>query len=390
MADKVKRTLEFRMSKKVAELTQVVHMLFTRNHEKEVEIDALKESYEDEITHVIEDGRTRIGKLENKVVELERKLERERNKQTEIIKEVVAQETSDKEDEWRRKLVAAEKALNDEKQETQNLRDLLINAQKDIEKLRQKVEEQLNSKTDEIQRREAELSNLRKQVSDLERSLQTKQLQANETIKNLERNNDKLEKECLEMQLLLDETHKVKESLISRVKLLESELRSLRKDFQKKVSDVVQQNQVVKIPRTAPVQQSFSDYNDELEKLRAEVRRYRLELQNRDNNFNRVFTEHQPLIIDPKAGMIGVNSSQVLRQSTPTHTHISALAVQGKERSFSYDIGQGFEETRRPSSRISTSSSSSIKLPSMSADQRARLTKLMKPRPPSKEMLYSK
>jgi chromosome segregation ATPase len=258
MADKVKRTLEFRMSKKVAELTQVVHMLFTRNHEKEVEIDALKESYEDEITHVIEDGRTRIGKLENKVVELERKLERERNKQTEIIKEVVAQETSDKEDEWRRKLVAAEKALNDEKQETQNLRDLLINAQKDIEKLRQKVEEQLNSKTDEIQRREAELSNLRKQVSDLERSLQTKQLQANETIKNLERNNDKLEKECLEMQLLLDETHKVKESLISRVKLLESELRSLRKDFQKKVSDVVQQNQVVKIPRTAPVQQSFS------------------------------------------------------------------------------------------------------------------------------------
>lgn len=27
---------DFRMSKKVAELTQVVHMLFTRNHEKEV------------------------------------------------------------------------------------------------------------------------------------------------------------------------------------------------------------------------------------------------------------------------------------------------------------------------------------------------------------------
>ena len=258
MADKVKRTLEFRMSKKVAELTQVVHMLFTRNHEKEVEIDFLKEEYENEITRVIEDGRGRIGKLESKVAELERKLEREKNKQTEIIKEVVAQETGDKEDEWRKKLVAAEKALNDEKQETQNLRDLLINAQKDIEKLRQKVEEQLNSKTDEIQRREIELSHLRKQVTDLERSLQNKQLQANETIKNLERNNEKLEKECLEMQMLLDETHKVKESLISRVKLLETELRSLRRDFQKKVSDVVQQNQVVKIPRSAPIQQSFT------------------------------------------------------------------------------------------------------------------------------------
>lgn len=391
MADKVKRTLEFRMSKKVAELTQVVHMLFTRNHEKEVEIDALKEAYEHEITVVIEDARSRMVKLENKVIELERKLEREKNKQTEIIKEVVAQETSDKEDEWRRKLVAAEKALNDEKFETQNLRDLLINAQKDIEKLRQKVEDQLNSKTDEIQRREIELANLRKQVTDLERSMQTKQLRANETIKNLEKNNEKLEKECLEMQMLLDETHKVKEGLISRVKQLESEIRSLRKDFQKKVSDVVQQNHIVKVPRTTPVQQSFTDYNDELEKLRAEVRRYRLELQNRDNNFNRVFTEQNPVIIDPRAGMIGVNSSQVLnRQSTPTHTQISSLAVQGRERSFSYDIVQGFEETRRPSSRISSSSASSVKLPNMTADQRARLTKLMKPRPPSKEMLYSK
>ncbi|KAL4227710.1 hypothetical protein ACF0H5_013145 [Mactra antiquata] len=400
MADKVKRTLEFRMSKKVAELTQVVHMLFTRNHEKEVEIDALKEAYEHEITIVLDDARSRITKLDNKVVELERKLERERNKQTDIVKEVVAQESNEKEDEWRRKLVAAEKALNDEKLETQNLRDLLINAQKDIEKLRQKVEEQSNSKTDEIQRRDSEICNLRRQVSELERSMQAKQLRANETIKNLERTNDKLEKECLEMQVLLDETHKVKEGLTARVKQLENELRSLKRDFQKKVSDVVQQNNIIRVPRSAPVQQSFTNYNDELEKLRAEVRRYRLELQNRDNNFNRVFTEHQPLIVDPRAGMIGVNSSQILsRQSTPQTPHVSghmtggnvsALAVQGKERSFSYDIVQGFEETKRPNSRISTASSSSIKLPTMSADQRARLTKLMKPRPLPKEMLYTK
>lgn len=261
MADKVKRTLEFRMSKKVAELTQVVHMLFTRNHEKEVEIDALKEAYEHEITVVIEDARGRHSKLENRVIELERKLERERNKQTEIVKEVVAQESNDKEDEWRRKLVVAEKALHDEKLETQHLRDLLINAQKDIEKLRQKVDEQLNSKTDEIQRREVELSTLRRQVSELERSMQAKQLRANETIKNLERNNEKLENECLEMQVLLDETHKVKEGLTARVKQLESELRSLKRDFQKKVSDVVQQNHIIKVPRTAPTQQSFTVSN---------------------------------------------------------------------------------------------------------------------------------
>ena len=182
MADRAKRTLEFRMSKKVAELTQVVHMLFTRNHEKEVEIDALKDAYEHEITLVIEDARDKITKLENKVVELDRKLERERNRQSEVIKEVVAQETTGKEDEWRRKLVASEKALNDEKLETQHLRDLLINAQKDIEKLRQKVEEQLHSKSDEIQRRETELANLRKQNADLERTLKNKTLKDRKSV----------------------------------------------------------------------------------------------------------------------------------------------------------------------------------------------------------------
>ena len=253
MADKTKRTLEFRMSKKVAELTQVVHMLFTRNHEKEVEVDALKEAYEYEISLVIDDAREKITKLDNRVVELERKLEREKNRQTEVIKEAVIQETSDKEDEWRRKLVAAEKALNDEKLETQHLRDLLINAQKDIEKLRQRVEEQLNSKTDEIQRREVELSKLRKNVSDLEKTMQTKELRANDTIRNLERSNEKLEKECYETQELLEETHKVKENLIARVKQLESEMKTLKRDFQKKVSDVFQKNHVVHVPRSAPV-----------------------------------------------------------------------------------------------------------------------------------------
>lgn len=258
MADKGKRTLEFRMSKKVAELTQVVHMLFTRNHEKEVEIDAIKDAYEHEITKVTEDAKNRIGKLENKVLELERKLEREKNKQTEIIKEVVAQESSSKEDEWKRKLVSAEKALNDEKLETQNLRDLLINAQKDIEQLRQKVEDQLNSKTDEIQRREVEIANLRRQVADLERTLKSKQLSENETIKKLEKQNEKLEKECLDLQELLDETYKEKETLIARVKQLDNELRALKRDFQKKVSDVVQQNHIVKVPKSAPVAQTFT------------------------------------------------------------------------------------------------------------------------------------
>ncbi|KAH3838098.1 hypothetical protein DPMN_111504 [Dreissena polymorpha] len=192
------------------------------------------------------------------------------------------------------------------------------------------------------------------------------------------------------MQMLLDETYREKEALLARVKQLDSELKALKKDFQKKVSDVVHHNNIVKVPRNTPVQQTYNTYNDELERLRAEVRRYRLELQNRDANFNRVFTDQNPLIVDPRAGLIGVHSSQVLSSRPTSHTTVSPLAVQGRERSFSYDIVQGFEETRRPNSRSSLSSASSAKLPTLSADQRARLTKLMKPRPLPKEMLYSK
>ena len=246
------------MSKKVAELTQVVHMLFTRNHEKEVEVDALKDAYEHEIVLVQEDAKSKISKLQSTIQELERKLEREKNKQMDVVQQAVVQEQFDKEDEWRRKLVAAEKALNEEKLETQHMRDLLINAQKDIEKLRQKVQEQLDSKTDEIQRRESELSKLRKEIFDLERTLRDKDKQSSERIKHLESNNERLENELVEMQELLEETHRVKESLSAKVKQLENELKSLKRDFQKKVSDVVQQNHVVKIPRSAPITQTIT------------------------------------------------------------------------------------------------------------------------------------
>ena len=62
--DKGKRSFEFRMCKKVAELTQVVHMLFTRNHEKEVEMEALRQAYEMEISEILVDARRRIAELE--------------------------------------------------------------------------------------------------------------------------------------------------------------------------------------------------------------------------------------------------------------------------------------------------------------------------------------
>ena len=155
--ERAKKTFDFRMSKKVAELTQVVHMLFTRNHEKEVEIEALKEAYEYEISLVQEDAIEQLKKSENKRKELEKLLEIERKAGRERVKSAIQQEASTKEEQWKEKVKALEQQLADEKNESQNLRDLLINAQKDIEKLRQGVAEQLQSKNEEINRKNQEL-----------------------------------------------------------------------------------------------------------------------------------------------------------------------------------------------------------------------------------------
>ena len=70
-----KKSFEYKMSKKVAELTQVVHMLFSRNHEREVELEATKEAYEQEIVIVIADAKKQIESLEKRVADEEGKAE---------------------------------------------------------------------------------------------------------------------------------------------------------------------------------------------------------------------------------------------------------------------------------------------------------------------------
>ncbi|CAG2248532.1 unnamed protein product [Mytilus edulis] len=344
--DSAKKTFEFRMSKKVSELTQVVHMLFTRNHEKEVEIEAMKEAFEYEILLVQEDAQGRIDNLETKRLELELELDRERK---------------------------AEKI-------------------RDIEKLRQGVADQLASKNEEILRKNQELDKLRKLVANLEKTQVETEIHYKEIIRDIEKTNEKLEKELQQLQALLEETHRNKMKLEEKNAKLETDLKNLRKDFSRKVAEVVasqkmqhhqqlQQVQSHQQPSTRLSPGAFTDYNDELEKLRREVQRYRMELSNRDNNFNRVFSTQQPLTVDPRAGKIGMSSQQVIA------SHRSNEPLLSKEKSFSYAFVQSIDDSKRPSS--SRASSAASRLPVLSQEQKTRLTKLMRPKPLSKEALYS-
>ena len=64
--------LKVKLSKKIAELSNVVQLLFTRNHEKELELSATKTACEDEIRRVTEDGKSRLNWLEKQLDDLER------------------------------------------------------------------------------------------------------------------------------------------------------------------------------------------------------------------------------------------------------------------------------------------------------------------------------
>ncbi|XP_046329620.2 protein FAM184A-like [Haliotis rufescens] len=412
--EKQRRSFEFRMSKKVAELTQVVHMLFTRNHEKEVEIDAVKEAYELEIQNIIEDAGKRLSTLQSDLEDMRSRAGDEGEKMREMMK----QEYMLREAELARRLADSEQHLVDERKECQNIRDLLINAQKDIEQLRHGVAEQLNLKSDEIAKRDREIERLRKQVALLEKGMKVSEKETNSAVRDFEKSNEKLETELTHMHELLEESHRVKDQLLAKVKVLETELKNLKRDFNRRVTETVA-SQVNKMPRSAP---SYTNHNEELERLRREIQRYRLELSNRDSNFNRVFTTQQPVIVDPRSAKSGAgqspqpNKSLNRSQSNLSHgqsgsviqnglgqpvlvngytkpgsrNHRNTAVPTGKPH-FSSTIQTYYEELN-PSPRPNSASSQlpSIASTTSSADGRSRSQKFSKPRPLPKEMLFSK
>ena len=223
------------MSKKVAELTQVVHMLFTRNHEKEVEIEALKEAYELEISEAISDARSRISQLER---QREDSL-RQQAGDTDRIRKLLEGELEHKEQEWRRKLEEGEGSLQEERTECQNLRDMLIRAQGDIENLRRGVSQQLSAQAGEATRQQQEVERLRRQVGQLEQSLRERGKESGELVRELEKSNEGLERELRQVHPALEESHRTRDQLLARNKQLDADMKALKRDFNRKVAEVV-------------------------------------------------------------------------------------------------------------------------------------------------------
>ena len=225
-----KKSFDFRMSKKVAELTQVVHMLFTRNHEKEIETEALKDAYEDEIDTVIKDAKTKITDLEKQLSDLKSLTTTNDNawKETERIKSTL----KDKENEWSKRITTLELELKNEKLECQKVRDLLIEAQKDIERLRESQNLDATNKINETEMVMREIETLKAQNKKLQKELES--APSLEVYTNLQKTLERTSNELSEMKTTFLNSEKTREQLTVRNKLLEEQVRELKKEIGRK------------------------------------------------------------------------------------------------------------------------------------------------------------
>ena len=239
MAATSKKGFDFRMSKKVAELTQVVHMLFTRNHEKEVEIEALKDAYEYEIDIVIKDAKGRIEKLEKQINDLLSSKGSESDKIRHQLEQMVAQ----KEKEYKSRVESLEKQLLDERNECQNVRDLLIAAQKDIERLRSGQNSEIAKKAAELSEKNEEIASLKSRVNQLERQLKDKGDNSSDIINSLQKVNTKLKKENSQLQESMTDLNHLKDQLINKNRHLEIEVKQMKKELSKRLVDKQMQPQ---------------------------------------------------------------------------------------------------------------------------------------------------
>ena len=228
-----KKPVDFRMSKKVAELTQVVHMLFTRNHEKEVELEALRNSYEYEIEIILSDAKNRIDKIQNLLKEAEKQRSGDQSK----LKETLINDHEQREQAMKKKIQLLEQQLLNEKQECSTARDMLINAQQDMERLKSAQVNEMQRVQHESTLKEREIERLKKLNTEMEKQFNESGHKSESNLNSLRKAYNNVESENQKFKIVLDETERIRDRLIGRNRQLENEVKLLKKELGKKGVD---------------------------------------------------------------------------------------------------------------------------------------------------------
>ncbi|XP_068740371.1 uncharacterized protein MCAP_0864-like [Montipora capricornis] len=338
--DRENLDIKSKLSRKIAELTMVIHLLFTRNHEREVEIEAVKTAYEHEIGVVCEEAKGKISWLEGQLDELEKfrvlldlkssendkdkqQIKELQNKEAELIKILEGKDQL---------LAMAEKQIVELKEQLMSKLKaddeqiaVLTTELESTEKENSTLKEKLKAKTDKIKKVESQVGNLQTKIKTLQEelhdALQKKQRLEN-SINGLESDwQDEIDNLTHRIKQYMSQQHEDQsraeklelknKQLIQQVKELESDKNQLEYKIQQYIDERNKRKDTRRSPRPVPkgspevprTTPAF-DRDDELERLRREVQRYRLELSNRESSFNRMFTDHQPVIVDGKTRKI--------------------------------------------------------------------------------------
>ena len=326
--------LKAKLSKKIAELSSVVQLLFTRNHEKDLELSATKKACDDEIRRVTEEGKSKLNWLEKQLDDLERFRTLLEMKTDECERAKTTVET------LHEKQLAAERKVIERGA-------MLSDALAEIENLKKEISDRSPEQVEALKREKLQLSNelsterenLTKQkdlVADLQNKVELIQANLSEMLSE----NQTLKQECTKLKddlsFAQDEvstlTHSLQEAkrhgerALQRTRKLEEKNKQIateksalergNEQLNEQMSKMLLAKQFgdKRTPRIRPSSPKKVDINtlaldkikpaqkdDEVHFLKKEIEKYRLELKNREMNFNRVFAETNPLIIKKPA-----------------------------------------------------------------------------------------
>ena len=283
MAHKGDRDLDLKgkLSRKIAELTMVIHLLFTRNHERELEMEAVKTAYEHEIGVVLEEAKGKISWLEGQLDELEkyRVLLDLKNTETEKDKQMI-KDLQKKEEELNARLEHKDQLITVAEKQIVELKDqlmaklqvgdeqvaLLSTELETVKKENSNLKEKLKAKTDKIKKFQSQVESLQSKVKTLEEelsnALESKQrlednvngLQGDwqEEIDNLSRRIAEYNKQQQEDQSRAEKLEWKNKQLSQKVVELEDDKRQLELKIQQYIDERNKKKEVKRSPRPVP------------------------------------------------------------------------------------------------------------------------------------------
>lgn len=255
--------IKAKLSRKIAELTMVIHLLFTRNHEREVEIEAVKTAYEHEIDVIREEAKGKMSWLEGQLDELEKfrvllnlkATENEKDKQQ--IKELQNKEA--------------------ELYETLGHKDqLLALAEKQIVELREQLKGKLKADDEQIGMLSIELESAKMENSSLKEKLKAK----TDKMKKSERQIDSLQSKIRTLEEELSDISEQKRKLENSVNGLESDWQDEIDNLRQRIKEYTKQQQEDQLRaeklemENRHLNQQVKDLEDDKRHLEFKIRQY--------------------------------------------------------------------------------------------------------------------